>query len=187
DPGYIDDPTLKITGGNEQKAYGGRLSALWRFSSELSLKFSALAQHSRLNGSPYVDVPPGPKELAQSRLIGSGRTENSLQAYSATLNAKVLGADLISLSGYNINRLSNSFDDTPSLGPFTQLLFGVTGTDLRAFPTTKKFTQEVRLSNSVGQWLQWLIGGYYDYENSPNGTDIIAVSPFGANVGALLH
>jgi len=32
---------------------------------------------------------------------------------------------------------------------------------------TNKFSQELRLSSSIGQWLDWLVGGFYTHENAP--------------------
>ena len=83
DPGYIDDPALHSEGVNEGHAAGGRLAALWRPSDVLSLKLSAVIQHSTLDGSPTVDLQPGLVGLQQSDARGSGSYDKRLQAYSA--------------------------------------------------------------------------------------------------------
>ena len=50
----------------------------------------------------------------------------------------------------------------------TQPEFGVTGTPLLDDFRTRKFTQEIRALVPIGTQLEWLIGGFYTHEDSPN-------------------
>jgi iron complex outermembrane recepter protein len=194
DPGYVNDLVLNAKGVNEEHAYGGRLAALWRPSQDISLKVSALVQHTEIDGSSYVDPSVG--DLQQNNIRDSGWYNNNLQAYSATLNAKVGLVDVTSVTGYNINTYSDSFDYTPAFGVYTQYGvpgsgfngFGVPGTNSIGYQTTDKFTQEVRFSVPIGPRLDWLFGAFYDHEYSPLTGDLLAVVPeTGLSVGDWQH
>jgi len=166
DPGYIDDPGLNARGVNEAEVYGGHLSTLWKPASEFSLKLSALVQHASATGLPNVDIEPGLGDLQQSAVRGSGASERTYQAYSATVNAKLGAAALTSISGYNISRADQGFDYSHTVGGATQLVFQTPGTVVRPVTTLHKFTEEVRLSLALGSKLDWLVGGFYTHENA---------------------
>jgi len=173
DPGYIDNPVLGIDGINKDTVYGGHLSALWKPSDALSLKLSALYQSFRGDGSNVANVPTpgyptttGLGDLQQNYTRGVGPNFRKVQAYSATLNAKVGDAELTATSGFNINSFSDMFDYTYLLGSLTEGQFGVSGTPLTYQNTTHKFTQEVRLSVPIGQKVDWLVGAFYTHEKS---------------------
>ena len=177
DPGYIDDPTLREQGVNEDHVSGGYLSALWKASDALSLKLSALYQDSRAEGSSDVDVLPNLSGLEQSVPPGVGAYDRKVQAYSAVLKAKLGDIDLTSVTGYNINSYSDSFDASPSfggVGGFTDVNYGVTGAPLFNSDKTDKVTQEIRLSGSFLQHFDWLVGGFYTHESSEFGQQLIA-------------
>jgi iron complex outermembrane recepter protein len=185
DPGYIDNPLRHIHGINEQHASGGLVSALWKPSDALSVKLSALIQDTNRDGSNDADrqtpgfTLPALGDLEQSDLPSTGKLRKRIQSYSATISAKIGGIDLIAISGYNVSTLKTTLDLTQLLGPFTQA--GVPGTGFDGYGTpgtpsfgnirTSKFTQEVRVSASVGKHLDWLIGAFYTHENSLNRSD----------------
>jgi iron complex outermembrane receptor protein len=199
DPGYIDNPVLHINGINEDHVSGGRLSALWRPSDIVSLKLSALYQDTRGDGFADVDVPTAgvPQtfvlgDLQQNYLRGTGIYDRKVQAYSATLTAKVGGIDLASVSGYNVSTYSDSYDLTYLLGPLTQFGtgpgsgfngFGVAGTPAPENNSTRKFTQEFRASASIGTQFDWLVGAFYTYEKSHYQQNLLAENP---DTGALV-
>ncbi|HEY6923723.1 MAG TPA: TonB-dependent receptor [Steroidobacteraceae bacterium] len=184
EPGYIDNPILNINNLNEQRASGGRLSALWKPSDALSLKLSALYQNTKADGSSDVDVQPGLGDLQQNYLRGIGGYDRQVQAYSATLNAKLGGIDLTSITGYNVNSHSDSWDFTYRLGAFTDGIFGVTGTPVTADNRTNKFTEELRMTAPLGSNVDWLLGGFYTHESSHYAETILAVDALtGAQAG----
>jgi iron complex outermembrane recepter protein len=189
DPGYIDDVLTGQRGVNETRAEGGRLSALWKPSEALSLKVSALIQHSTSDGSAYAGVGAGLGDLQQSIIRGFGGFDQTLQAYSATLAAKLGNVDLTAVTGYNVSRNSSSIDYTSILGTFTEKLFGVTGTPLINYQEPKKFTQEIRFLVPIGQRIEWLAGAFYDNENSlRTAQNVPAVVPStGVEVGQFLQ
>jgi len=178
DPGYVDNPILHRSGVNLEDVDGGRLSALWRPSENLSLKLSALFQRDKAYGSPNVDLPPGLGDLQQDALPRSGGFDRKAEIFSANLSAKLGVVDLVSVTGYSINQIDNSIDYTFALGPLTAMLLGINkdpGTAVLEHNKTKKFTQEIRLSGSATQWVDWLVGGFFSHESSPYTQDIIAV------------
>jgi outer membrane receptor protein involved in Fe transport len=173
DPGYIDNPVRNEKGVNQGDFTGGHLSALWRPSDNVSLKLSALHQNSRTDGLARADALPGFGELEQDVLIGSGWLEKDVTAYSANLTASLGQVELTSISGYNINEFSDSIDLVP-FSSLTEEVFGVTGTPLLDDVTTKKFTQELRLTTPLGQKVEWMIGGFYTDEDSDVGQVLLA-------------
>ncbi len=96
------------------------------------MKLSGLYQDSKGRGSPYVGstlatlTSPAPR-LQQSAAAGTGFYDNSLQAYSATLAAKVGAANLTAVSGYNVNSVKDELDGTATYGSLSEALFGVSG------------------------------------------------------------
>jgi iron complex outermembrane recepter protein len=187
DAGYIDNILTDQHRVNKGFADGGRLSALWRPSEDLSLKASALFQHFTTNGSSEVDVGPGLGDLQQNSVRGAGASCHDFQAYSATFTARLGDVDLTTVTGYNVNKLSESFDFTETFAPLTEAVFGVTGSPLTADMTTSKFTQEIRLSGRIGPTIEWLFGAFYDHEDSLENQHLLAVVPVtGATIGTWL-
>jgi iron complex outermembrane receptor protein len=188
EPGYIDDPGLGLRGVNRVDSDGGRLSALWRLSPDVSLKFSALIQDTKRRGSSDVDLQPGLGDLQQSALRGTGEYTRKTQAYSANLTAKLGGATLTAISGYTDDSFSSVLDATPVYGGLAMTFFGVTGAQFPDHRGATKFTQEIRVLTPVGQRLEWLFGAFYTHESSPGQQTVLAADPAtGAPVGVLLH
>jgi iron complex outermembrane recepter protein len=183
DPGYIDNVVSGLHDVNKVIGDGGHLTALWRPDSELSLKLSALIQHFSADGSSLVRPDLG--DLKQGTVAGTGWLDKRIQAYSATITAKLGDVHMTSLSGYNVNTFSDSIDLSPVFVPYTQ--FGVPGTGFDGFGVagisvpgnskTKKFSQEIRLTGAIGAHFDWLVGGFYTHENSRYRALILATDP----------
>jgi iron complex outermembrane recepter protein len=177
DPGYADDVLSGQTNINSADVYGGRLAALWRPSDDISLKVSGLIQQTDGDGGSYFNARIGPNgtvQPTQGYLNYTGEafanpSTRQQQLYSATLKAKVGGADLVSVTGYGVNKIYGWRDE----GTLYDSIYDhpadlhVTGIAQAQGFETDKFTQELRLSYSVGHWLDWLLGGFYTHENSP--------------------
>jgi iron complex outermembrane receptor protein len=192
DPGYIDDITSGQRNVNSVDVYGGRLSAMWRPSADISLKVSALVQDTHAGGDPYFDVQQNPDGSLQPtfgylKMTGEAygnpyQTQQEL--YSATLRARVVGLDLISVSGYAVNKLHDSEDNgtlfncffgSPSLGCPQTVNLNLLQSGETERNETDKFSQELRLSSSVGKWLDWLVGGFYTHERAPSGSSSLSL------------
>jgi len=171
DPGYIDDLTTARTDFNSAESHGGRIAALWRPSEDFSLKLSGLIQQThgdagQINSNSLLQFPQG--DLKHTGLPGTSRYDTQVQLYSAALNAKVAGVDVVSLTGYAINTLHNWVDFTTNFNQFSDKYFrGSLGSPWENYFKTEKISQEVRLSSSIGSWLEWRIGGFYTNEHTP--------------------
>jgi len=174
DPGYIDNPILGVDGVNESHASGGRVALLWRPSDIFWAKVSSLYQETRGNGTSEIDVLPGLSDLQQNLIRGVGGYENIYQANSATLNLKLGRIDITSITGYNINRHSDTLDYTNTYGSAVHALYGVGGAYLYTHADTKKFTQELRVAVPLGDQFEWLVGGFYDHDGAPDQNQYIA-------------
>jgi outer membrane receptor protein involved in Fe transport len=178
DAGYIDNPILGLNDLNETRARGFRFTSLWRPSDALSVKLSALNQTLKSDGSSQVWRQPGLGDLDQASLPGAGFFEKQLQAYSLTVKARLGGAELVSLTGYNISKYSDLFDfASPFFNSLSQAEFGVSGTVSDDYLRTKKFTQEVRLEVPVTQSIDWMIGGFYTDERTRSTQLLNAADP----------
>lgn len=174
DPGYIDNVLTGQRGVNEGEVDGGRLSAIWRPTSDFSFKISALYQDARTNGDAQVDTYPGLGDLQQERIPNTGQTDKTIQAYSGTLDYKLGRADLTSVTGYNMINLRETGDFTPEYGleetqygsSYVQSLAGVSGARDDSVIHGTKLTEELRLTIPFGQSFDWLVGGFYTREKS---------------------
>jgi len=176
DPGYAEDVTTSQNNINSAHTYGGRVAALWRPSNDISLKVSALLQRSNLDGPSYFNAALSRTGIVQPTLgyfkyTGQGFANSAYtqqQLYTATLKANIAGAELVSVSGYNINKLHGNRDYGSALdGIFHPPGQTVTGLGSLQDFQTGSFTQELRLSASVDHWLDWLVGGFYTHQSSP--------------------
>jgi iron complex outermembrane receptor protein len=164
DPGYINNPILHINGINEDQAEGGRFAALWRPSEEVSLKVNALYQNTKGNGLSEADKEPGLGDLQQSYIPGAGPYDGRLQAYSATINAKLSGVALTSVTAYNKTDYHDTWDGGVFYGP------GALWADQFA---NSNFMQEIRASSSIGQNIDWLAGAFYTHEHGTHSYNIV--------------
>jgi iron complex outermembrane recepter protein len=202
DPGYIDNPVLGVDGVNEAHVSGGHFSALWHPSEDLSLKLTALVQSRRANGLNDVDLPINGytgaplSGLQQNYLRGIGGGSSNIQAYTATLTAKIGAVNLTSVSGYNRFKEKDSLDFTYGLGGVLESGipgsgfdgFGVSGTPLFTDQDTHKYVQEIRLSSTIGERLDWLFGVFYTHESTNASSNFGAEDPAtGAIVGQFAH
>ena len=175
DPGYIDDILTGQTHVDRSWTDGGFLKALWQPSQDFSLRVTALVQRFWSDGVSLAYSGLG--DLQQSAVWGSGAHSRDTQAYSATLTAKLGSVNLTAVTGYSVRKFTEWQDYTSIYASATQQQFGVTGTPVSATGTTYRLTQEIRLDGSVGPKFEWLLGGYYNHEDSPANGVINAVVP----------
>jgi iron complex outermembrane receptor protein len=193
DAGYIENITTGQRNVNQVDVHGGHLSALWSPSDAVSLKVGALVQNTDGNGSSVVDtnnlLQPTLGDLQQTGIRGNGEFHSQIELFTAALKVKLGGVDFVSLSGYGINKWFALYDISV-LGPiFAAPYFGVSGATEPNNMNTKKFTQEFRLSSSVGRSLDWMVGAFYTHEDSGASSQDLEANDFatGAPVGQLIH
>jgi iron complex outermembrane recepter protein len=169
DPGYVDNAETGQRGVDTTKTGGGRIAAKWIPSSDFSLKLSALYEKTDQYGAPEVDVPTagypqtlGLGDLQQYNSRGTGYHSQEFKTANLTLNANLGGVKITTVSGYTVNEFINTYDLSWAFFPPPSSF----GAPLIEDNNLHKFTQEVRLTDSIGPHLDWLIGGYYSQENN---------------------
>jgi len=177
DPGYIDNVETGRNGVNKSTTSGGRVTVLWKPSSDFSVKLSGLLQKTHAEGAGEVDLLPGLGDLQQSRLTNTGTDDREVQLYSAVVKAKAGAFDFTSVSAYGINKDTDSFDYTYAFGKVNAKQFGVSGSPVFSSYDTKKFTQEFRVTAPIGDRIDWLGGLFYADERTRFGQAIDAVDP----------
>jgi iron complex outermembrane recepter protein len=188
DPGYIDVPALGIDGVNSTRVSGGRVAALWRPSGDWSLKLSAMLQDTTADGASMGSRQVGWGDLQQALTVrGGGSYTHKVQSYVATVTGNLGSVKFTAVSGYGINEYNLESDLTNSFGSTALTLYGVGGAIQLERDKTSKFTQEFRLSGSVGERLDWLAGIYYSHENSPNRETQLAAEPATGALAGLLY
>jgi len=166
DAGYVDNVETGRSGVNSGADAGGRLAALWRPNSTVSVQLNAILQNNNLQGSPEVFLAPGYADLQQSREPGTGWVHQGLQDYNAIVKAVLNGVELTSLSSYNINRMRYSFDYSVlqcCLGP----TYADVGAALLDTRRSVSATEELRLQSKLGDRLDWQVGGFYTHQAVP--------------------
>jgi outer membrane receptor protein involved in Fe transport len=166
DPGYVDNTVSDLQGVNVAESEGGRLAALWRPAQDLSIKLSALYQYTRGDGSSEVDRLPGTEDVDQNFIPLTGSFDRKVQAYSATVDYKLGGITLTSVTGYSNADYNDVQDLTPYFGSLAQSFFQVSGGPFYDHDDTEKDSQELRFAGTLWQDFDWLAGGFYTHEHT---------------------
>lgn len=178
EPGYIDNTLLDRSGINEGEMVGGRLTALWHMSDKWSLRLSAQAQQDEADGNTQEDVLlPGVGEREQTTVYDAGAYETTSRSFSATLRGRLGGVEIVSLSGYSVNRSADSFDFSYAFGDWGQSAYGAPGTPVRTQGESTKFTQELRLTIPLHERVDWLLGAFFTDEDNRLANQIPAMVP----------
>lgn len=187
DPGYIDNPLLGTDDVNTQRVRGGRVAGLWLPSEQVSLKLSAMYQKDEADGNAQVDaLLPGVGDLQQRTVRDAGAYERTAQAYSAVLKVSLGAAELISVTGYNINEYDDSYDFSYGYGSTGQALYGVAGAPVLTQGESEKLSQELRLEVPLSGRVDWLIGAFYTDEDNWIANQIPAMEPLTGQVAGYL-
>jgi iron complex outermembrane receptor protein len=169
---------------NGYKSYGGRVSALFEPSPVLSVRLTAVLQNIEGGAGNAVESDP----LTFGTLYG-GFTQSvyvpvfsdvDYRLYSGTITGDLGFADVTSITSFGKLRQVKRDDYTVFYG--SQLGLYLNGTDrlvdlgLDQTSTVDRFTQEVRLSNE-SDFIDWLVGGYYNKEDALLGQRLDAYDP----------
>jgi outer membrane receptor protein involved in Fe transport len=141
---------------------GGRISALWLPSDNLSINFSFLTQEIEQDGRAFTDTALQPFEQKSYLQFGTREPENlsdDLDVTSLTIDYDFGALKLTSATSW----ADYSAVDDLDAGPFLISNFGA---DVPIFFTNfldhlDSFTQEIRLSSSWDKPFQFLVGAYY--------------------------
>jgi len=173
--GYITNELLGRRGINEANVYGGRAALKFDPAPNLSIVLRALYQRTRENGSSDVNLGLG--DLTQNEVVGAGVTTTILQAYSATVKARLGKVDFTSLTGYSVNQTNNRNDLSSRFSGITQRLYGASGALLNFPSQSRKFSEELRGSVTVLHNLDATVGLYYTRENISDQSFFQATDP----------
>lgn len=177
-PGFIDNVSTGERDENEMRQQGGRLALLWQLSDTVSLTLAGMAQRTRGDALSAVDMikTPGPRygtpafgDLTRAHYI-SEPYQQTVQFYSATLDAELGWGDFTSASSHSRMQTRQRSDITFAYGPLLPLLGFPAGSqasfDLNL--DVQKTTQEFRLASSTGSELEWLAGAFFTNEEAEN-------------------
>lgn len=185
DPGYIDNPILNQNDVNDFYASGGRVSALWKPSSDVSVKLNALYQRSIAEGQNEEIHGFGLAEYQTNNIVDTGRTTKTIQAYSGVIHANLGPIDLTSVTAFNkfTATASQDYTNIAPWGTLAQSGFGVPGAPSRLRAQVSRVTQEVRATFKTGEVLDWLVGAFYSNEKTHIQQAITAQAVSGATAG----
>jgi len=195
-PGWISNPILDETKDNLGRRFGGRVSALWRPTSDLTIRGTVFLQDRNAEDIDAVNVY-GPSNPGNQFGLVNGYnnfhyngdpTRNRLDLYSLDIAYDAHWATLQSITSYGIQHESYFQDQTDlagSLGP------GVTAV-LQQTNALNKFNQEFRISSNPGhtffdRGFDWQFGVFYTQEFVTFNQDINAVVSGSSLQGYLLN
>jgi iron complex outermembrane recepter protein len=118
----------------------------------------------------------------QSNAIGAGPSQAKNQVYSAVVTDKIGRSELTSVSSYASSSNYDTLDYSaaglnflwPSIYPVG---IDPTATVLRQDYTTRKLSQEVRLTTPILERVDWLVGAFYTRETTPYRITTYATDP----------
>lgn len=168
---------------NSVDTFGGRVSALFDISEDVSLRLGVLAQNIESDAPNYVDADPSTLEPVDG---GNIRSRYQLdfnnveyRVYSANLDWDFRPFVLQSITSYATSEQDFQDDIAANTGllggvpvaslttallgdPVTRPLSGI----LQQVTSTDKFTQELRLISEDSDTFEWVAGVYYTQEDS---------------------
>jgi iron complex outermembrane receptor protein len=166
--GYVD--SIGTAGSNVRKDindfdnYGGRASLLWKPDTSLSIRLSALFQNINADTSNFVEsdaatLTPLYGGLTQSEYIPQF-SNIKYRLYNGTVEYDFGPATLTSATGYSQQLQSFRADYSANLA----LVLGGAYAYFDQQTENRKWTQELRLASNGGDFIEWLVGGYYTNE-----------------------
>ncbi len=167
---------------NRDRSYGGRLQALFAPSSNFSVRASALLQNIETNAPSTIESDPVTLATLYGRPTQSQFvppfTNVAYRLYNVTAHADLGFVDVTSVTSYSTQHQKIRGDATFNLSPLIAAVFK-TPNQLYLSQRTNidKFTQELRLSKSLG-FVDLLAGAYYTHEKGLLHQEYVPVAPF---------
>ncbi len=204
DANFLGIPTLEGKDINEGEVWGGRGSVLFKPTTELTVRLTAIAQQIESDAPSSVEVDqddydPINGDLRQTVFF---RQPNELKyrLYNGVIEYDFGFASLLSSTSFGSSDQTSVLDVVPILGTGLNFLFGplnpggpfaglkltnnVIGPFQNQQTDVSKFTQEVRLASPSSDTLEWMIGAYYTHEEGKidqfiGSVDFATRQPFG--------
>jgi iron complex outermembrane recepter protein len=191
DPGFISDAALGRQDVNEDRTRGWRIALLATPIDGLSINGAALGQDQDANGFPEVDVNPLTLQplygdYQQRRARGAEYYRTGYRLYYVTIDYDLGWSKFTETTSYNMVTTDSSQDYTGDFAPLFDSLFNVPDLGYAAAYNIaqNRLTEEARLSGTIVGRLDWMIGGYYDHENS---NTIVTAPTFNSITGAPIN
>ena len=167
--GYID--SIGTAGSNVRsdindfENYGGRASLLWKPDANLSVRLSALVQNLYVDAPGIVEADPATLEpldggLTQSEYLPTF-SNVKYRLYNGTIDYDFGGVTLTSATSYGEQLQSFRADYTANLSA----ALGGSYVYFDQQTENRKWTQELRLASNGGDFLEWMVGGYYTHDS----------------------
>ncbi|WP_162875595.1 TonB-dependent receptor [Sphingomonas crusticola] len=200
DPGYIDDARFG-SDVNDGKTYGGRISGLVRPTDDLTIRGTAVFQNLYSNGTNTIDVDavtlrPVLGKYEHSRTVAEPNNMK-YRIYNGTVDYDFGPVNLVASSSWGTLDQAQVQDPSGLYGPLLTGIFGQPlGASLDQNVTQRRFTEEVRLTSSGKNKLEWTLGAFYTRErnlidqalnavDAGTGAEVAALSPLAlATVGS---
>jgi len=190
DAGYIDEPLYRNNTQEGRKGFnisdhdGATVSALWLPWQPLSLKLTAIYQDSRNDGVPGINPAVGPLD-AGPFTKGTGWSKNQFGLVALNANLRLDNFKITSSTGYQMTNIGAMPDFTDVFSPYLTLPpnAGVAGP---TFAKTNKISEELRVSASLGDRIDFLGGLYGSYEKTSLPSYLYSLDPLtGDRIGVL--
>ena len=173
DPGYIDDPLLGQKDINSTRTYGGRAALRWIVNSDITVDLSSMVQLMRNEGNDNVDINPltGQSEyggLTQERSLRNQFFSSRYAIYNADVQWDLHWATLMSSTSFSALTNGADNDISPSYTPLLEGALGVTGigVDNPLEVHGKQVTEELRLTSSGKDKLEWQVGTFFTHDQT---------------------
>ena len=194
-PGYIDNVHTGAKDVNVLRRYGGHIATLWRPAESLAVTGSAFwqridaASQFDMNAAGVADVP-GTGDAYILKAVGTVGDLTDINAFLQPLKKNVdlysVGVrwnrgslEVVSVTGWSRTKTHKENDLTGIFGAsYPQQSNGAIPAGLTRYDADlglDKFSEEVRLSASLGTRVIWRLGAFYTREN---GTDDEALLAF---------
>lgn len=172
--GFINDPDHGKTGIGDARTGGGRISVLLHPLPELTLRLGAFYQSVDSNGlqtafrDPVTHFPAR-GFYGQSYPFTQAQYDQ-LSLYSGTAGWDLHWGTLTSVTGYQIGHGRKLLDESVAYDAILAPVYGPAAANLplgvQFNVDTRKFTQEFRLASANAGSLQWLLGAFYNDEDT---------------------
>ncbi len=188
--GDLSDVRTGRTDLNAQTRYGGRADLMLKPTDALTVDLVAFFDHT---DTPHLGVVTGNAVTLQPTYgqyqgfnFVDGFARSHYEVYEGNIRYQFAnGITATSSTSYSIFAVNELADDTtvfqpalvPVLGPLLAPLLEFEGV---VAPSTKKFTEELRVASPDNQRLTWLAGFFYDHEDSDYLAAINSTFLFGA-------
>lgn len=192
DQGYVYNITNHAT--NQSDVEGGRISAIWKPTSRVTIRTAAMFQNTNSDASAFVDVnyklQPLYGNYAHDRVPGSDTLKGRTDFYDTRVTVDLGWANFDSITGFSKYRQDGPQDPSytvlgsylPEIMPEMGVSATGAGLIINNQLNTNKFSQEFRLTSSdASSPFQWQVGGFFTHEHNKSVQDFSIIN---ANTGA---